>query len=228
MKSLLQFDLKNILLILLIGVVVFQQCGKGKEKVGEIINVGGKDYELLEHRIDTVYEEKIVEVPTYIPKYVERLVEVPVEIPIDVDTLKIIEEYFSSFKVTDTLHLTYKFSKDVLDENGNKPKASLGYGVIADVISQNKIQSRDIKWNFQIPTIYDTKIVKELPKNQVYMGLNTNFDRVNVINSVGAGMILKTKRDRLYQLNTGLSNSITGETQPYLGGGMYWKIKLRK
>jgi hypothetical protein len=228
MKSLLKFDLKNILLILLIGVVVFQQCGNGEEEVGEIINVGGKNYELLEHRIDTVYEEKIVEVPKYVPQYIERLVEVPVKIPVGVDTLKVIEEYFSTFKVTDTLKLTYKFSKDVLDENGKKPQASLGYGVITDVISQNKIQSRDIKWNFQIPTIYDTKIVKELPKNQVYMGLNTNFDRVNVVNSVGGGVILKTKRDRIYQLNTGLSNSITGETQPYLGGGMYWKIKIKK
>jgi hypothetical protein len=228
MKSLLKFDLKNLLIILLIGVVVFQQCGGGKKEVGEIINVNGKGYELLEHRVDTVYEKKIVKVPQYVPKYIERLVEVPVKIPIDVDTLKVIEEYFSSFKVTDTLKLTYKFSKNVLGETINPPYPSLGYGVITDVISQNKIQSRDIRWNFQIPIIYDTKIVKELPKNQLYLGLNTNFDKVNVVNSVGGGVILKTKRDRIYQLNTGLSNSITGETQPYLGGGIYWKIKLRK
>jgi hypothetical protein len=48
------------------------------------------------------------------------------------------------------------------------------------------------------------------------------------VNSVGVGAIFKTKRDRIFQLNTGIANSITGETQPYVGGGIYWKLKLRK
>lgn len=228
MKKLLKIELKSILLIILLIIVILQYFNSNKKKGDiEIINVGGKDYELLEHNIDTVYLEKIVEVPEYIPEYIEKLVEVPVEVPADVDTLAILNAYYSTFKVTDTLQLKYDFNKNLLDENGNKPSSSLGYGIITDIISQNKIQSREIKWNFSIPVVYDTKIVKELPRNQVFIGLNTNIDRINTINSVGGGLILKTKRDKLYQFNAGLSNNIQGETTPYIGGGLYWKIKVK-
>ena len=211
MKKILNFDIKTILVILLIGVVVFQQCGRQTETPGEIISVDGKDYELLKHTIDTVYQEIEVEVPTYVPEYITKIETVEVEIPANVDSLQIIKDYFSKYEVKDTLLLE-----------------GLGKGYITDIISQNKIESRNIKWDYKIPTILDTKIVKELPKNQLYLGLNTNFDKANVINSVGVGAILKTKRDRIYQLNSGVSNSITGETQPYVGGGLYWKIKIRK
>jgi hypothetical protein len=211
MKKILNFDIKTILVILLIGVVVFQQCGRQTETPGEIISVDGKDYELLKHTIDTVYQEIEVEVPTYVPEYITKIETVEVEIPANVDSLQIIKDYFSKYEVKDTLLLE-----------------GLGKGYITDIISQNKIESRNIKWDYKIPTILDTKIVKELPKNQLYLGLNTNFDKANVINSVGVGVILKTKRDRIYQLNSGVSNSITGETQPYVGGGLYWKIKIRK
>lgn len=212
MKSLLKLDLKTILILVLLAAVIFSQFfGKGKEEVGEIVKVDGKNYELLKHTVDTVYEEIQVEVPTYVPEYITKIETVEVQIPANVDSLKIIKDYFSKYEVKDTLLLE-----------------GLGKGYITDVISQNKIESRSVKWDYKIPTILDTKIVKELPKNQVYVGLNTNFDKLNLINSVGAGVILKTKRDRIYQLNTGVANSITGETQPFIGGGIYWKIKLRK
>lgn len=212
MKALLKLDLKTILILVLLAAVIFSQFfGKGKEEVGEIVKVDGKKYELLKHTVDTVYEEIQVEVPTYIPEYITKIETVEVQIPANVDSLKIIKDYFSKYEVKDTLLLE-----------------GLGKGYITDVISQNKIESRSVKWDYKIPTILDTKIVKELPKNQVYVGLNTNFDQQNLINSVGAGVILKTKRDRIYQLNAGVANSITGETQPFIGGGIYWKIKLRK
>lgn len=212
MKALLKLDLKTILILVLLAAVIFSQFfGNGKEEVGEIVKVDGKNYELLKHTVDTVYEEIQVEVPTYVPEYITKIETVEVQIPANVDSLKIIKDYFSKYEVKDTLLLE-----------------GLGKGYITDVISQNKIESRSVKWDYKIPTILDTKIVKELPKNQVYVGLNTNFDQLNLINSVGAGVILKTKRDRIYQLNTGVANSITGETQPFIGGGIYWKIKLRK
>jgi len=212
MKSLLKLDLKTLLIIVLLAVVIFSQFfGKGNGKVGEIVNVDGKDYELLKHTVDTVYEEIQIEVPTYVPEYITQIETVEVQIPANVDSLEIIKDYFSKYEVKDTLFLE-----------------GLGKGYITDIISQNKIESRNIKWDYKIPTVLDTKIVKELPKNQLYLGLNTNFDRANVVNSVGAGVILKTKRDRIFQLNTGIANSITGETQPFIGGGIYWKIRLRK
>jgi hypothetical protein len=220
-----KFDLKVILIIALSAVVLLKQCGSDKKDDIEIINVDGKDYELLKHTIDTVYQEKIVEVPTYVPQYVEKLVEVKVEIPADIDSLEVIQKYYSSYKVTDTLHLKYNFDSKLTDANGNKPNSNLGFGIVTDVISQNAIQSRDIVWNYKIPTIYDTKIVKELPKTQLYWGLGSGFNSTDVVSNVNTSLILKTKKDKMFQLGVGVqNNSNTQQLSPYIGGGVYWKI----
>jgi hypothetical protein len=210
----------------LAAVILFKQCGSSDKKDDiEIINVDGKDYELLKHTIDTVYEEKIVEVPKYIPQYVERLVEVAVEIPADIDSLAVIEKYYSSYKVTDTLHLKYNFAETLTDDTGSKPNSNLGFGVVTDVISQNSIQSRTIVWNYKIPTIYDTKIVKELPKAQLYWGLGSGFNTTDVVSNVNTSLILKTKKDKMFQLGLGFqNNSNTQQLSPYVNGGMYWKV----
>jgi hypothetical protein len=134
-----------------------------------------------------------------------------VYIPLNIDSLAIITDYFSKYKYTDTLKLE-----------------GLGSGYVIDIISENRIQSREIRWDYKIPTILDTRIVKELPKNQVYIGVYSQFDKLNVVNSIGTGFILKTKNDRLYQLNGGISNSINGQINPFIGGGLYWKIRLKK
>jgi hypothetical protein len=220
-----KFDLKVILIIALSAVVLLKQCGSDKKDDIEIINVDGKDYELLKHTIDTVYQEKIVEVPTYVPQYVEKLVEVKVEIPADIDSLEVIQKYYSSYKTIDTLHLKYNFDSKLTDANGNKPNSNLGFGIVTDVISQNAIQSRDIVWNYKIPTIYDTKIVKELPKTQLYWGLGSGFNASDVVSNVNTSLILKTKKDKMFQLGVGVqNNSNTQQLSPYIGGGVYWKI----
>jgi hypothetical protein len=206
-----KLDLKYVLIVLLILVIVFQQCNRNTITTTDIVNIDGTDYELLDHKIDTVYRDTIIIVPKYVPVYSEKLVEVEVIIPMNIDSLAIIKDYFSKYEVKDTL---------ILD--------GLGKGYLTDIISQNKIESRNIQWDYSVPIITDVKTVKELPKNQIYFGFNTNFDNVNIVNSISAGTILKTKKDRLYQLNVGLSNTTMGQTTPYIGGGLYWKVKLRK
>jgi hypothetical protein len=86
----------------------------------------------------------------------------------------------------------------------------------------NKIIGR--KWNAQIRerTITDTKIVKELPKNQVYIGAQTIIGGSNVM--VGPQLTLKTKRDNMY----GAGMLIDGDGKKYLGVSIGWKIKLKK
>lgn len=228
MKKLLALDLKTVIIIILIVVVVFQYYNTGVHQTGELIVVDGTKYEMIMHKIDTIYETTIVSIPTYKPQYVEEYLENEVETDEVVDTVKIIKNYLKTFKTIDTLQLIHSFPNHFLDGSGIAPSETLGYGIVTDIISENTIQDRNIQWNFKIPTIYNTKIVKELPKNQLYTGLVLNFDMMNFINSIGTGVILKTKRDRIYQLNAGLSNSITGETVPFVGGGLYWKIKFRK
>lgn len=221
-----KFDLKVILIVVLATIVLFKQCGSGNTKDDiEIISVDGKDYGLLKHKIDTVYHEKIVEVPKYIPQYVEKLVEVRVEVPADIDSLAVIQKYYSSYKTIDTLHLKYNFAENVTNERGIRPDLNLGFGIVTDVISQNAIQSRDIVWNYKIPTIYDTKIVKELPKTQLYWGIGSGFNSTDVVSNVNTSLILKTKKDKMFQVGIGVqNNSNTQQLSPYVVGGVYWKI----
>lgn len=217
---------KEVLIVLLIGIILFLKgCGSEKNSEKEIINVNGKDYELLEHTIDTVYKEKVVKVPTYVPQYVEKIVTetVEVEIPMDVDSLAIIRDYFASYKIVDTLNLSYDFSEKLTDSLGNKPNSNLGFGVITDVISQNKIQSRDITWNYRIPIVYDTKIVKELPKNELYYGFGAAVDKLNGFNNVSGNLLFKNKKLNIYGVNVGVFNQ-NGQYQPFVGGSVYWKL----
>ena len=50
MNWLNKFDLKTILILVLIVVLLLRSCG-GNEVGTEIIKVGGKDYELLEQKV---------------------------------------------------------------------------------------------------------------------------------------------------------------------------------
>ena len=69
-------------------------------------------------------------------------------------------------------------------------------------------------------------------KNQVYYGLNAGFNKEDYVSAVGAGVILKTKKDKIYQLGIGVNNRTTdgtnGSFSPYVGFGTYWKIKVKK
>lgn len=214
---------KELLILLLVSVIFLMRgCGTDFEDK-EIIKVDGKDYELLKQEVDTVFVEKEVKVTKYVPKYITKEVIKEVEIPADVDSLAIVREYFASYKVTDTLQLDYDFPTEVTDSLGNKPPSNLGYGILTDVISQNTIQSREIDWFFRIPTVYNTTIVKELPKNEFYYGLGVGVDQTNGFGNLSLNGLLKTKKMNIYGLNIGLSNQ-AGEYKPFVGTSLYWKI----
>ena len=200
-----------IIILVLIGVIVVQQCTSGGDSDKPLVNVDGKNYELLKHKIDTVvidrfktkyvkgsdiYHETIVEK--------EKRVEVPVYLK--GDTIRIVEDYHKKVLYKDKL---------VLDND-------LGTIELTDTISQNKIIGR--KWSAQIKerTITDTKIVKELPKNQVYAGISGVVGNSNVL--VGPQLTLKTKKDNIYGLNVYLDNNLN----KYIGFNLAWKIKLKK
>ncbi len=219
MLKFLQSNIKWIVIFATCG-IVWYKCTNGDGKVGETVNVDGKNYELLKHKIDTIFVDhtkikyvkgKDIYHETIVEK--EKRVEVPVYTK--GDTVRIVQSYNQKVLYKDKL---------VLDNN-------LGTIELTDTLYQNKILGR--KWNATIKekTIIDTKIVKELPKNQVYVGVNGALDKVNFGNSIGAGVILKSKTDKLYQLNIGISNQQNtngaNNVVPYIGGGVYWKIKLK-
>jgi len=214
---------REILILLLLGIILFLRgCG---EDYGDktLVEVDGEQYELLESKTDTVFVEKEVKVTKYVPKYITKEVIKEVEIPVDVDSLAIIKDYFSKVTVKDTLSLAYDFPPVVTDSLGNKPSGDLGFGILTDIISQNRIESREIDWFFKIPTVYNTTIVKELPKNEFYIGFGTGIDQTNGLNNLSGNVLFKTKKLNIYGLNLGLSNQL-GEYKPFVGGSMYWKL----
>ena len=102
---------KEILIVGLIVVILLMRACSGDSSIDpkDIVKVDGKDYELLEQKIDTVFVEKVIEVPKYVPKYITKVETVTVEVPADVDSLKVVEDYYAKYIVKDTLNLTYDF-----------------------------------------------------------------------------------------------------------------------
>ncbi len=208
-------NIKNIAIALLIVIVVFQQCGGNKKGTGEIVKVDGKKYELIKHTIDTV---EVIKTKIVTKKgadiYYETIKEVI--IPTIVDTAALLKDYFAKNIYNDTLHLP----------------DSLGYVFLTDTITQNKIEGRTFNASVKQRTIKETTIVKELPKMQVYFGFNGGFNKVDVVSHIGTGVLVKTKKDKIYQINAGVANRTTdgtnGTLSPYIGAGVYWKIKLKK
>ena len=160
-------DIRTLTILVLVCVLLFKQCGFGGGNSDiETISVNGKDYELLSHQVDTQFVDRITEVPKYVPKYITKVSVDTVEIPMDADTLAIIEDYFSTYAVKDTLKLN----------------DGLGWVFVQDEITQNKLKSREFKASVKERTITDTKIVKELPKHEFYYGVNMVLDRVTMEN----------------------------------------------
>jgi hypothetical protein len=215
MKKLLNF--KNIAIAALIIFVLLELWNPGGIMPGKTIRIEGKKYEVIKHEIDTV---DIVKTKVVTKKgddiYHETIVEKEVFIPAVIDTAALLKDYYSKVLYKDVL---------VLPD-------SLGTVAVTDTISQNKILGRTFNASVKQRTIKETTIVKELPKTKVFYGLEGGFNKADFVSSVGAGVLINTKKDKIYQLGLGVDNRTTdgtnGTFSPYVRGGVYWKIKLKK
>jgi hypothetical protein len=184
---------------------------------GKKVFIAGKAYEVIKHDIDTI---DIVKTKVVTKKgediYHETIVEKEVIIPAVIDTMALLKDYYSKVLYKDTLILP----------------DSLGIVALNDTISQNKILGRTFNASVKQRTIKETTIVKELPKTKVFYGLEGGFNKADFVSSVGAGVLINTKKDKIYQLGLGVTNQTTDGTNggftPYVRGGVYWKLKLKK
>jgi hypothetical protein len=215
MKKLLNF--KNIAIAALIIFVLLQWFNPGGVMPGKKVFIAGKAYEVIKHEIDTV---DIVKTKVVTKKgediYHETIVEKEVIIPAVIDTMALLKDYYSKVLYKDTL---------VLPD-------SLGIVALNDTISQNKILGRTFNASVKQRTIKETTIVKELPKTKIFYGLEGGFNKADFVSSVGMGVLINTKKDKILQLGLGVNNKTTDGTTggftPYIRGGVYWKIKLKK
>ena len=215
MKKLLNF--KNIAIAALIIFVLLEWFNPGGVMPGKKVFIAGKAYEVIKHEIDTI---DIVKTKVVTKKgediYHETIVEKEVIIPAVIDTMALLKDYYSKVLYKDTL---------VLPD-------SLGIVALNDTITQNKILGRTFNASVKQRTIKETTIVKELPKTKLFYGLEGGFNKADVVSSVGAGVLINTKKDKIYQLGLGVTNQTTdgvnGGFTPYVRGGVYWKLKLKK
>ena len=217
MKKLL--NIKNIAIAVLIAIILLEYFNPGGKMPGRTIRIEGKKYEVIKHEIDTV---DIVKTKVVTKKgediYHETIVEkeVQVQVPAIIDTMALLKDYYSKVLYKDTL---------VLPD-------SLGIVALNDTISQNRILGRTFNASVKQRTIKETTIVKELPKTKLFYGLEGGFNKADFVSSVGAGVLINTKKDKIYQLGLGVTNQTTDGTNggftPYVRGGVYWKLKLKK
>ncbi len=157
-------------------------------------------------------------------------VEVEIEVPVEVEVEKLVEVPVQS-KVDTAEILKIYYNKSIFD-NTVKLSNNMGSVSIVDTISQNKIVGRGIKYDIKQKTKIDTVYQPEPRKTQLYVGIDAQFDKPNVVNIIGIGAVLKTKNERLYKLGAGVNNVVidgtNGKLTPYVGGGVYWPIKLKK
>jgi hypothetical protein len=210
MKKIL--DIRHFIILGLIITLIVLLKSDNKPKIKEVV------VEVASEPIhDTILVEVEVEVPFPIKGddiYHDTTIYVPTYV--QVDTAAILQKYYVTNSFIDTIKL-----------NNNQ-----GFVYLNQDISENKISSR--KWSATIKPKIVREPAPEPPpiKNQVFFGINGAISREDWVNSLGMGVILKTKKDHLYQIGTGVANrtvdGVSGEFRPYINGGVYWKIKVKK
>jgi len=218
MKKFVNF--KNIAIAALVIYILLQWFNPGGVMPGgRTIRIDGKKYEVLKHTIDTVEVEKI--------KTVTKKGEDIIHEVIDVDTL-VLRELVN----VDTAALLKDYLAKVIYKDTLKLDDGLGFVAVTDTIHKNRINGRTFTANVKERIIKEEMIVKEPARNQLYYGLNAGFNKEDYVSAIGAGLILKTKKDKIYQIGLGVNNrtidGTNGSFSPYVGFGTYWKIKVKK
>ena len=167
---------------------------------------------------DTVSVDSLIEVEVEIEVPVEVEVEKRVEVPVyqPVDTMEILKVHFAKVQ-----------HKEVLILPNNQ-----GTVTLIDTISKNSIVNRKFIADVKRMIVKDTIYTKEPKKNQLFFGLNGGLNKENVVSHIGTGVLFKTKDDKIFHVGVGVANRLldgtTGTFTPYVDGGVYWKLKLKK
>ena len=207
MKKIL--DVRHFIILGLIITLVLLQSDN-KPKIKEVIKEVPSEpiHDTIPVEVEVPYEVKGDDIyhdtTIYVPTYVQ------------VDTAAILQSFYVTNSFIDTIKL-----------NNNQ-----GFVYLNQTVSENKIASR--KWSATVKPKIVREPAPEPPpiKNQVFFGVNGALSKEDWVNSLGMGFIVKTKKDHIYQVGVGVANrtvdGISGEFRPYVSGGVYWKIKVKK
>lgn len=211
------FNLKNIVIVALLAVVAWTQFfGNDEIDNNKYIKVGGKEYIELSNNIDTLYVTRISKDTVFVPeiKTVIKWKDKIVKIPQDVDSLAIVQNYFT----INYYEETYKLD-------------SIGSFTVQDSVQMNQIISRKTFYDYRLPIITETTIAKTKPVNQFYFGGNIGFNMNTFVDHISINGVMISKKDRLYGIGigTGVQN-VNGvlHNQTFIQGSIMWRIKWKR
>jgi len=184
-------NIQTLLIVVLVIVILMKSCGE-ETTDPQIITKTKTEYISV--------EKKVLQ---YVPKWKTRI---KTKINIDtfltkVDTSAILNDYYSKYYYEDTLSLD-----------------TLGYVLVKDTISKNKITSRNVNYKLLIPKITIEKTII-LNKREFYTGFGVtgNLDQLNYIGVEG---LYRTKKKQAFGLGIGVNQNLI----PVVSGRMYWKL----
>jgi hypothetical protein len=83
---------------------------------------------------------------------------------------------------------------------------SFGHIYITDTLQKNEILGRGYITSIKVPIVKETIVVDKPSRSQLYMGLKTSFINKS-IDAIGTGIILKTKKNNMYGIGTGINRN---------------------
>jgi hypothetical protein len=185
--------IQTLLIVVLIIIILLMRNCSGNS------NPKPKPKEIVKTTIEYIPVNK--EIPVYIPKWKEKIVIDIDTFLVNVDTNAILSDYYAKYYFVDTLSLD-----------------TLGYVLVEDTVTQNKIASRKVNYKVNIPKITIEKTIYVNEREFYYgLGLAGNPKQLNYL---GAEMLYKTKKKQAYGLGIGVNQNF----QPVITGRIFWKI----
>jgi hypothetical protein len=211
------FDIRHVIILILLLICVL-----------EFFNPKG----IMPNRTVSIRDTVGFEVPVHDTVEVESLVEV--EVPVEVPVPYEVHDTVSVDKPIDTTALLNSIGMKMFKKDILKLPNNIGTVTLFDTISNSRIIGRSFKSDVKQKIVRDTMYTPIPRQNEFYVGLDAKFDKPNVINIVGLSVLFKNKDDRhMYRLGIGVTNRVddqgtNGKLTPFIGGGAYWKVKLKK
>jgi hypothetical protein len=186
-------------IVLLILILLYRaECGSPVVPIGpKKVVVDGKKYYVVKTIIDTQYI-KYTEQGKRDTVFHDTTIYVKVPVLDSAKLDSIAKLFYAKNVYSDTFKLNY------------------GSIYVQDSVQFNKIFGRNWSADLLIPKESKTIMLKEPPRAQVYFGAGATYSN-SLAPSVG--MMLKTKRDRIYGVSVGINNGL-----PMYGGHIYVKL----
>jgi hypothetical protein len=185
-------NIKDIVLIVLVGIILWKSCQKQTPSTNTVTIKETIKYDTIS-RI----------VPQYVPKITERIIREINWKDKDIDTSKILEDYFALYYYNDTVIKTDSLTV-----------------IVKDTITENKIRNRNANYTlvYQTKTIEKTELIN---KREFYYGASTVIDFNKSINNVSGEVLFKDKKGHAFGAGLGLNPT---NMTPTVSARMYFKI----